>query len=604
VYGKQSIPLINMGWLMGVLFLLSLLMPSPLLAWQKSIRFDRITTEQGLPDNYVRAVVQDNRGFMWFGTANGLAKYDGYRFTIYQHDIDNPDSISSNEILYVFEDHDGILWIGTDAGLNRFNREQETFSHFRHDPEDPSSLGGEVVATIYEDHQGTLWIGHWFSGLSKFDRATGTFVRYKHDPEDTTSLPEGTVLAILEDRSGDFWVGTYAPQGVPDLTRFDRKTQAFNRFFTCKPEQPQCPRPATEADRPPVPMVISIFEDKAGIIWIGGYGLTRYDRASNTYKQYFHDAENLNSLAGNDLARNIVEDDSGLLWFPDTYKGLTSFDPETETFNFYRHDPADQGSIGGDNLFTLYQSSNGIIWLASYYNGISKFDPRSLAFGHYRHDSNDPDSLSSLQDVSDIVEDKNGLLWVAFQGDGLNRVNRITGSVTTFQNDPDNPESLHTNNINALHITRSGDLWIGTSDGLSHFDPVTETFEIGPVNPVARDSNEPNLKDIGVLSIAEDQEGLLWLTSNTAVHHYDPATGLAVHYRTNPDQPGDLHGDNFRVSFIAENGKVWIKSQSAGINVFNPATATFTHYVHDPEDPNSLPQGPVMGLWQDKTGVV
>ena len=120
---KQRILLIDFSRLMGVLFLLNLLIPSPLLAWQKSIHFDRITIDQGLPDNYVRSITQDHHGFMWFGTANGLAKYDGYRFTIYRHDIDNPDSISSNEILNVFEDREGTLWVGTDAGPNRFNRE-------------------------------------------------------------------------------------------------------------------------------------------------------------------------------------------------------------------------------------------------------------------------------------------------------------------------------------------------------------------------------------------------------------------------------------------------------------------------------------------------
>ena len=311
-------------------------MPS-LHAWQKSIRFDRITIDQGLPDNYVRSIVQDSHGFMWFGTANGLAKYDGYRFTVYQHDIENPDSISSNEILYVFEDSQKMLWVGTDAGLNRFNREQETFSHFRHDPENPSSLGGEVVAKIYEDREGILWFGHWFSGLSRFDRTNETFEQFHHDPEKPESLPPGIVLAILEDRSGVFWVGTYGPDGSSDLTRFDLDAKTFNRFFTCSPEEPQCPQPVTESDRPPIPMAMTIFEDHVGNIWIGGFGLTKYDRGSNTYKLYLHDPEKSNSPAGNKPS-GIVEDSNGLLWFGDSFQSLTSFDPETETFNRYRHD--------------------------------------------------------------------------------------------------------------------------------------------------------------------------------------------------------------------------------------------------------------------------
>ena len=599
MYGEQRIPLINMGWLMGLLFLLNLLMPSALQAWQKNIRFDRITTEQGLPDNYVRSVVQDNRGFMWFGTAAGLAKYDGYRFTVYQHDIDSPDSISSNEILSVFEDRQGTLWIGTDAGLNRFNREQETFSQFRHDPEDLSSLGGEVVATIYEDHDGLLWIGHWFSGLSRFDPVTKTFERFQHDPEDPKSLPPGIVFAILEDRSGIFWVGTYTREGSPDLTRFDRETRTFNRFFTCSLEKSECPQPATESDRPPIPMVMKILEDHQGNIWIGGFGLIKYDRASNTYKRYAHDPENSNSPAGNNFTGNMVEDSSGLLWFADTFQGLTSFDPETEIFNRYQHDPMDPHSIASSDLFTLYQGRDGIIWAAAYFNGLSKFDPHSLAFGHYKHDPNEPNSLAS-NIVEAIAEDEDGLLWVA--AGGLNSVDRATGIVTRFKHDPDNPDSLHTNDVRALHFDHAGSLWLGTVSGLSRFDPATGMFKYFPVDPRVIDPVATGPRDVGVLSIAEDSDGFLWLGTNSTVSRFDPNTGDITHYRANPDKPDALHGDSFGIRAIADNGDVWIKSQS-GINRFDPRTQKFTHYVHDPDNPSSIRQGPVTAILQSQDEV-
>jgi len=590
--------------LTACLSLLCLFVLPSLHAWQKSIHFDHITVEDGLPDNYVYSSVQDSRGFMWFGTHNGLAKYDGYRFTVYRHDLDDPESISSRLILNVFEDHLGTLWVGTNAGLDRFNREQETFTHFRHDPEDATSLGGPMVPTIYEDGEGVLWIGHWFAGLSRFDRATETFVRYKHDPDDITSLPPGTVFAMLEDRSGVFWVGTYAREGSPDLTRFDRKAQTFSRFFTCKSEQPHCPQPATEADRPPVPLVTSIFEDIKGIIWIGGHGLTRYDRRSNSYRRYANDPENSNSPAGNKFAQGMAEDESGRLWFTDTFQGLTSFDPATGTFIRYQHDPMDPNSISTNDLYGLYQDRDGIVWITSYFNGVNKFDPRGLVFGHYKSDSNDPNSLSGGHGINGIAEDNEGQLWVAFDRGGLNRVNRLTGSVTSFQHDPDNPGSLHTDGVLALHVTRAGDLWIGTTDGLSRFDPVTETFEAYPVDPVAVGPDELVFNDAGIISILDDREGFLWLGTHTAVHHYDPATGRVVHYRPNPEEPGSLHGDLFGVSLIADDDKVWIRSQSAGFNVFDPVTATFSHYVHDPKDPSGLPQGPVGKAWQDQQGVI
>ena len=562
-------------------------------AWQKSIRFDRITVEQGLPDNYVRSIVQDSRGFMWFGTANGLAKYDGYRFTVYQHDIDDPNSISSNQILYVFVDRQGTLWIGTDAGLNRFSREQETFTHFRHDPEDPSSLGGEVVATIYEDLAGALWIGHWFSGLSKFDRSTETFEQFHNDPENPESLPPGIVYAILEDRSGVFWVGTYAKEGSPDLTQFDQETRIFSLFFNCNPEQPQCPRPVAESDKPPVSKVMTVFEDRAGNIWIGGFGLIKYDRASNTYKRYIHDPENPNSPAGNNFARDMVEDSSGLLWFSDTHQGLTSFDPKTESFSRYQHNPTDPHSLASDNLFTLYQDHGGTIWVAAYHNGLSKFEPHSLALGHYKHDPNNPSSLVSNL-VHDVAVDEQGHLWVA--AEGLNRIDRRKGIVTLYQHDPDVPTSLHANYINDLHVARSSLLWIGTISGLSRFDPVTETFKYFPVDPGVIDS-EPT--DVGVLSITGGKDDFLWLGTTSTVSYFDTTTGDITHYRANPKDPGALQGRVFGIEVVADDGTVWIKG-SHGISHFNPDTEVFTHYVHDPENPSSISQGPVRVILQDK----
>ncbi|MBT8073526.1 MAG: response regulator, partial [Xanthomonadales bacterium] len=598
--GKQRVSPINIRWLMSFFFLLNLLISPGLYAWQKHIRFDRISIDQGLPDNYVRSIIQDQHGFTWFGSANGLAKYDGYRFTVYRHDINDPNSISSNEIIYVFEDSQGTLWIGTDAGLNRFNREQETFTHFRHDPENPASLGGEVVATIYEDTGGFLWIGHWFSGLSKFDRVNETFEQYHHDPEKPESLPPGVVFAILEDRSGVFWVGTWAREGSPDLTRFDRKSKIFSRFFSCSAEQPQCPQPIVETGRPPTPMINTIFEDRLGIIWIGGYGLTRYDRVSNTYKHYFHDPDNPNSLAGNSIARNIVEDSNGLLWFGDTHQGVTSFDPETEVFQHYQHDKEDSESIACDNIFSLYEDRDGIVWIAAYSGGVSKFQPDNLALGHYKHEPNDKNSLLSNY-VYDVAEDDKGQLWVA--AGGLNRVDRSNGIVTRYQHDPDDPSSLHDNDVRSLYFAPDGMLWIGTIYGLSQFDPATEKFTYIPVDAKPVVPGDSELNDVGIISVKGDKNGVLWMGTTSTVSRLDTATGQIKHYRVNLDEPDALHGRVFKIEVIDDDGSIWIYS-STGINHFKPDAEVFTHYVHDPGDPDSLAQGPCCTMWRDQDGVL
>ncbi|MCP4047947.1 MAG: response regulator [Gammaproteobacteria bacterium] len=536
---------------------------------------------------------------MWFGTADGLAKYDGYRFTVYKHDPEDPDSLSSNEVVAVQVDKQGTLWIGTIAGLDRFNREQETFTHFKHDPEDPASLGGEIVQTLFVDHENVLWIGHWFAGLSRFDRPSGTFTRYRHDPDDPKSLPTGAVREIYEDRSGVLWVGTYAFDGVGDLARFEPENGRFKRFFACDPKQSQCAQPQSSTDRPPVSLISEVFEDQAGYIWIGVHDLVKYDPSSSTYIRYVHSPEIPNSPGGNRITGEIVEDSTGRMWFADTFKGLTSFDPVTGTFDHYHHDPANPHSIGSNDLVTLYQDQGGIIWAASYNNGLSKFDPDNLAFGHYRHDPNDPNSLASSI-VEAMAEDEYGLLWIA--AGGLNRIDRTSGTVTVFKNDPDDPASLHDNDIRALHVDRSGSLWIGTSGGLSQFDAATETFKYYPVDPGEVDPDARQPGDVSVISISEDPVGFLWLGTQTTIIHFDTTTGAVTHYRADPDQPGSPHGDLFRNSLVADDGTVWFTGQSGGLNRFDPRTRMFTHYVHDPKNPYSLPQGPVDEIWQDQYG--
>jgi len=151
-----------------------------LLSQVQTIRFERISGQDGLSQNTILSILQDRRGFMWFGTEGGLNKYDGYHFTVYKHG-DDPTTLSDDYVSAIHEDPDGSLWVGTRSGLDRLDRATGTFEHYRHDPDDPTSLGGTWVVVIYEDNQGTLWIGTEDGGLDRLDRDTGTFVHHRHD---------------------------------------------------------------------------------------------------------------------------------------------------------------------------------------------------------------------------------------------------------------------------------------------------------------------------------------------------------------------------------------------------------------------------------------
>ena len=193
-------------------------------AQQPVLRFTHLTQDQGLSENTVRAIVEDQKGFMWFGTYDGLNRFDGYTFTVYRNDPDDPNSLSQNQIRALLEDHEGELWIGTHNGLNRYNREVGTFTRYLLDPQDPASLSNNLVYALYEDRAGTLWVGTYW-GLNRYDRATDSFTRYLPDEQNPSrglSIPH--VRSIVEDARGDFWIGTDGG----GLNRFDPTDRGGN----------------------------------------------------------------------------------------------------------------------------------------------------------------------------------------------------------------------------------------------------------------------------------------------------------------------------------------------------------------------------------------
>ena len=169
--------------------------------------FESIPVEQGFAQRSVVCIFQDSRGFMWFGTKNGLSRYDGYNFIVFRHDPENPQSLSHNHITSIYEDGTGALWIGTNGGgLNKFDREQEYFINYQADPDDPQSLSDNRVFAVFGDQSGSLWIGT-LRGLNKLDPEQNEFLLHQADPSDSYSF-HNRVFALYEDRSGEFWIGT------------------------------------------------------------------------------------------------------------------------------------------------------------------------------------------------------------------------------------------------------------------------------------------------------------------------------------------------------------------------------------------------------------
>jgi ligand-binding sensor domain-containing protein len=317
--------------------------------------------------NFVPTLAEDSQGNMWFGTQQGVARWDGKVYTFFIHDPDNPGSVAFNYIEDVYVDRGGTVWVGTyGGGLSRFDAATQTFTSYRHDPEDPYTLTENFITALLEDRDGNFWVGTR-QGLHRMDRATGRFTRYRHDANDPTTISHNHIRALHHDSRGPIWVGTQAG----GLNRFDPARGTFTRFQ----HDPDDDRTLIEG------LIGAIFEDSQGRIWIGSGrptgGLNLLDRDRGTFTRFRFDPTSTDWPAdpqprgpwtGGGVT-SIAEDVEGALWFGLWEGWFTRFDPRTGTainFDLREKNPP---TTERTNPFAIHQARDGTLWLASIYGG-------------------------------------------------------------------------------------------------------------------------------------------------------------------------------------------------------------------------------------------
>ena len=553
----------------------------PLLS--RYLRFGRLTTKDGLSSDQTRNVVQDKRGFMWFGTLGGLDRYDGASVKTYRRDPDDPQSLSHDVARALLVDQSGDLWIGIwGGGLNQYDREKDAFIRYQYDPDNPHSLSHNTVRMVYEDRAGTIWTGT-MGGLNKLNRDSRQFTRYQHDPDDPNSLSNNIVWSILEDSTGVLWVGT-----GDGLNRFDPKTEQFVHYRH-DPDDPGSLNHNT---------VRSIYEDRSGNLWLGtDRGLGKLSPERTRITRYQHDANDPETLSHN-IVNSVCEDGSGRLWVGTYGGGLNRFDRETATFTHYRHNATDPYSLISDTIWQVYKDQQGMLWIATE-GGIGFLDGGAKPFYHYRNIPSNPTSLSD-KTVWALYAGRAGIVWVGSSSGGLNKFDPQTETFTQYLNSPSDPIDLSNETVTAIHEDRQGLVWIGTrAMGLIKFDPDTERTAIYSYD----DTNPHSLGHDSVIYIYEDRTGTLWIgTYGGGLNALDRETEQFTRYQHDPAGPHTL-SNNFVASIFEDRaGVLWVATNGGGLNKFNRQTEKFTHYLHDPSDPNSLCDNAALSMYEDRTG--
>jgi signal transduction histidine kinase/ligand-binding sensor domain-containing protein len=542
-------------------------------AWAQSGPFGltAISIEQGLSAASAQCLAQDERGFLWVGTHDGLNRYDGYGFTTYRHDARDPASLSVNNVWALWAERRGTLWAGTrGGGLCRYEPARDGFTCYRHTPGQARSLRSDIVLTLYEDRANTLWIGTLGGGLCRYDRGSDDFTCFQMEPGRADRLPHNDVRALYEDRAGEFWVGT---QGG-GLCRFDRRDGA------CVTYRRAAGRPQTLSSD----FILSLTEDDAGAFWVGtlGGGLCWFDRRNGIFRTYRHEPNRPDSLPNNTVIA-LSEDRAGEFWVGTLGGGLSRLDRRRGSF-------APQAGLLSDDVRAIFQDQQDTLWVGtSGGGGLHRLTRAGTGFVTFRHAPEQPRSLRSNV-VFALRAETSGVVWAGTLGGGLCRSQPDRSGFTCFQ------RGSGASDVYALLSDRHGELWLGTNgEGLCRFDRQREAFACYRDKAGGTSSNF-------VLALAEDQTGGLWAGTNGAgLCRFDRRRTSFDCFRHNSQDPRSLSGDAVRVLYVTRAGTLWAGTNGAGLCRFEGA-AGFTCFRHNAAQPGSLSNNDIRALFEDGAG--
>ncbi|MFO7890066.1 MAG: two-component regulator propeller domain-containing protein [bacterium] len=554
---------------------------------EKNITFENLGIKDGLSQSSIYCILQDCRGFIWFGTEDGLNKYDGYTFYIYRNNPQDPYSISYNYIRAICEDcvnDKNILWIGTyGGGLNKFDTEIEKFFNYRNDPRNNNTISNNFIKALCKDEEGFIWIGTE-QGLNRFNPRTEKFITFYNKPDKPQSLSDDNINVVYADSFGILWVGTQ--RGGLNKIKFTGKNQDSIDIIRYQHNEQDNWSISSNC-------VTSIYEDYSGRLWIGtdNGALHRFDREQQKFERYTYHKEG-SANTGNDDITAVREYDQGMLWVGTKGDGMYIFNPHSEKFISY-HNIYNPRSLSNDEIYSIYQDRSNILWIGTDV-GLNKYNQEQKQFLSYQLNSHSANSLNN-NIVYSIIEDQAGIIWIGTYGGGLNRFDPVKNQFSFFKHDPQDFKSISNNRVRAVHEDRSGRLWIGTyGGGLNRFDRKNKDFFHYQHNSSEQKSISSNF----VRTVCEDQYGFLWIGTEKGLNRFNLNQTEFTVFRNQAQDTSSLSSDFIYSLYEDSYGTLWIGTLK-GLNKFNHESKNFTRYLTDPDNPSSLSNNEVLCMYED-----
>ena len=590
---------------------------------------------EALSQSTITAILQDWEGFLWFGTEDGLNRYDGYTIKTYYHIPGDSGSLGASLIKYLYEDSQGRLWVGTDqGGLNLFDREKECFVRYQHQPEHPESLMDNTIVYIYEDHLKLLWL-ITESGLEQFDTETKVFTHYSYQDLNSEAPSRFPGRVLLEDDYGNLWVGTdYGLSLIIRNKNPDKKGHfKLYRFDTKNPK-------STRGNR-----ISCLLEDSNGNLWVGTYkGLNRFKREKGEFIRYRHQPDDPGSLS-NDTITSLVEGPQGQLWIgtanglnrttvpekhqdiiyfssyynskhPDNYinklmvdthqnlwfsnyssRNVFHFNINNNTFIDYKINNAH--NLSNNTINQIYEDCGGTMWIGTTGEGkIYKYNQQRSRFPSYPSNGN-------IIRVRSIYEDRSGTTWLGIDKETLIQYNRSSGKTITHSLNID-----HWSGGQLYAITpnkQDNGLWIGHNHGISLFDKRTHTF-----------SHHSGRIEECVYTIKKRDSVHLWLGTSNNLYLYHVLTKQLHRFKMSLPSGETADIGKIRTLWQEAPNVLWMGTSGKGIyklvlhkkalkeNLLplSDSDYTISHYTHETGESNSLSHNHVNCIYRDTSGIL
>jgi len=587
-------------------------------------RFSQLDIGNGLSHNQVNCIFKDSQGFMWFGTASGLNRYDGYTFKVFRHDGNNKNSVTDDYINKIFEGPDKKLWISTRNGLCFYDPDKEEFSS------DMSLLSVPLKLPVYPNvikivrtSNTDFWFLYPDSGIYSYNTLSKQTKHYCHSTNSIPSLYSNSITDITFDTKHNIWIaysdGTVEMFDIK-LNKVSYHTDIFKKAYNNKNG------------------FYSLTVDRDNDLWFyassieaGGF---YYKPSTGTLLRIAKESEGLKLKAN--VINNIIQADDGRIWIATDHGGISVLDKKDLKITYLLNREDDPKSLK-QNSATLYKDNFGIIWAGTFKKGISYYHKNIIRFPLYRHFASDPASLS-FNDVDKFVEDKPGNLWIGTNGGGLIYFNRKTGKYTQYKHDPANSNSLGNDVIVNLCIDHDQKLWIGTYFGgldcfdgkvfthYKHDDKLATSIADDRVWSILEDSshrlwigtfagglevfdrskkifyhpfNSSVIRSSMASSIIEDKQGNIWVGGFLGVDVILKNNGGVIHYVSNGDGAKGLIDNSINSINQDSRGLIWIAT-AGGLCILNPKTNVFTSLTKK----NGLPANSISNTEEDNKGAM